>query len=380
MSGLTRQLNETEQAFSAVVKVGIEQADMIEQAQIAGDIAAESLAQIFGMAALQEAIAENPKATEIIGRAAGHSWGFNTDRNKPNGEGSTYPKDVVIPCFCEALLKKLKPVGNEFNIIQSSTYITKEGWIGKVERLPGVTEVDIAPGVIRPEDCTELKFMTKAGTRSDGSTWGGVEKTEFSVYASARASCFVWGKYVEVTAGSGKSGFDDRLQVAADGENMSDVIDQLRGKAVARIAHMLHMKCKGLSMAGPRHETQEHMATITHSKPRYIETERVTGHQATITHETVKQKPNAAMEVRQHRSLDELEADRVETINQFTDGTQAEAWQSLWQAFANVKNVTALKAAAEDAKGAKELYGESAAALLGDWYLFRLAQLKGEVR
>ena len=47
-----------------------------------------------------------------------------------------------------------------------------------------------------------------------------------------------------------------------------------------------------------------------------------------------------------------------------------------WAAFADVKsatalNATALKAAVEDAKGAK--------AMLGDWDLFRLAQLKGEV-
>ena len=153
---LTRQLNETEQAFAAVISVGRERADMIEQAQREGDIAAESLAIVFGISALHEAIDANPKAKEIIGRAAGHKWGFSTDQNKPNGGGSTYPSDVVIPCFCEALLQKLKPVGNEFNIIKGSTYVTKEGWTGKLMRLPGVTEVDIAPGVIRPEDCTEL--------------------------------------------------------------------------------------------------------------------------------------------------------------------------------------------------------------------------------
>ena len=72
--------------------------------------------------------------------------------------------------------------------------------------------------------------------------------------------------------------------------------------------------------------------------------------------------------------------DRTKTVSGFTEDAQADAFSALWTAFTKVKNVTALKAAAEDAKGAKDLFGDAAAELLGDWYLFRLAQLKGEVK
>ena len=374
---LTRQLNETEQAFAAVVSVGRERADMIEQAQREGDIAAESMAIVFGIAALHEAIEANPKAKEIIGRAAGHKWGFSTDQNKPNGGGSTYSSDIVIPCFCEALLQKLKPVGNEFNIIKGSTYVTKEGWTGKLMRLPGVTEVDIAPGVIRPEDCVELRFKTNAGK----------EKTEFSVYASARASCRVWGHLVEVTAGVGTNGIDERLQVAADGETMSDVIDQLRGKAIARIAHRLFQKCVNLSMSGGQATTAEK----THAELRRIEV-------AAKTIERVKRfDPSTVVEQRDTQTIadqpiqkqaleivtvskDEMEAMTsqhklagVAVVNSLEDDTiNAKKYGDLWDSVGNAKTATNLKAEGKAIKDAGDHFTDSQLEPLRQWYTFRM--------
>lgn len=250
---MTRALSKSEEAFTAVMTVGHDFASRIEEAQIAGDTVAEAMAMTFGMSEMQDAIAKHKEASDVIARAAGHKWGFKTD-NDTEGKGSNYDRGVLIACFCEAALKKLKAVGNEFNVIQSGLYITREGWEGKLDRLPGVTEVDIIPGAITEYD--EKEYTTKIRTSRDGKQYGGEQKTKLVAYVSATASCKVWGQYVQVQAWKYPDGRDERLQLTGTADIVEAMIDQLKGKASARIAEQLFKKCVGLSRRGPQNAEQ----------------------------------------------------------------------------------------------------------------------------
>ncbi len=64
----------------------------------------------------------------------GNGLGFKSDKDKDGG----YSEDVVKNCLIEAVLRGVQPFGNQFNIIQSSCYITKEGYgylLSKIEGL-----------------------------------------------------------------------------------------------------------------------------------------------------------------------------------------------------------------------------------------------------
>lgn len=244
---IIKEKSKAEQAFTAVLTVGREYAQRVEEAQVAGDIVAEALAVSFGIVSMQDAIAANSEASVVIARHAGHKWGFRTDQDE-DGKGSRYDKSVIIACFCEAALQKLKAVGNEFNIISSGLYVTKWGWQGKLSRLPGVTEIDIRSGAITQYD--EKEYTTKIRTTRDGREYGGEVKTKLVAYVSATASCKVWGKLIEVEAWLQANGQDERYQVTGTAEIVEQMIDQLRGKAEARISERLFLKCVNLSIQG----------------------------------------------------------------------------------------------------------------------------------
>jgi hypothetical protein len=67
--------------------------------------------------------------------------GFRTDN--PAG----YPVATVKECVIEAALRGIRPVGNQFNIIQSRCYITKEGYEYKLKNLDGLTGLKVDLGV-----------------------------------------------------------------------------------------------------------------------------------------------------------------------------------------------------------------------------------------
>jgi hypothetical protein len=54
----------------------------------------------------------------------GNRLGFKTDLDTKGG----YPAEVVKNCLIEAVLMGVQPFGNQFNIISSNCYITKEGF------------------------------------------------------------------------------------------------------------------------------------------------------------------------------------------------------------------------------------------------------------
>lgn len=73
----------------------------------------------------------------------GSSLGFRTDKDRDGG----YPKQVVIDCAAEALLRGLRFTGNEWNIIGGRCYVAQAGCARLVGDYPGLTDLEHAPGV-----------------------------------------------------------------------------------------------------------------------------------------------------------------------------------------------------------------------------------------
>lgn len=234
------QKSEAKDAFQAVLTVGRKFSDQIQEARDAQDEVAEAMLMSFGMTALQDAMIAHPQAWDVIDRSCGNKWGFRTDKDTFS---KGYDKATVIAVYCEALLNKLRPVGNEFNIISSSLYVTKEGWRGKLERLPGVALVDCRAEVFADPEVRE--FQTKEYGDKPAQT-----KYKMTATIGATADCEVWGRYVAVEARQ-TDGRDERLQVSAMSEFADQVIDQLKGKVEARMYERLYEKVKSLSKMGP---------------------------------------------------------------------------------------------------------------------------------
>ncbi len=74
----------------------------------------------------------------------GSKLGFKTDRDDKGG----YAEEVVKNCLIEAVLSGLQPIGNQFNIISSNMYPTKEGLGALLAKYPGLIYETI-PGLPR---------------------------------------------------------------------------------------------------------------------------------------------------------------------------------------------------------------------------------------
>ena len=102
-----------------------------------------------------------------------------------------------------------------------------------------MTEVDSRPGAIVDYDVRD--FTTKKG----------VAKKKITASVSATADCHVWGQHVQVRAWKLEQA-DERLQLSVIADEIDEALDQLKGKADARILERLHQKVKALSLAGPQ--------------------------------------------------------------------------------------------------------------------------------
>jgi hypothetical protein len=65
----------------------------------------------------------------------GNKLGFKTDKDSEQG----YKENVVKNCIIEAVLTGVQVVGNQFNIIAGSCYITKEGFGYLLKNVPGLS-------------------------------------------------------------------------------------------------------------------------------------------------------------------------------------------------------------------------------------------------
>jgi hypothetical protein len=79
--------------------------------------------------------------------AENNRLGFRTD--KP---GIGYPIPVIRDCMIDAVLMGVYPYGNEFNIVASNAYITKEGFTGMMRRDKRFSDIRIECDVPNYED------------------------------------------------------------------------------------------------------------------------------------------------------------------------------------------------------------------------------------
>lgn len=89
--------------------------------------------------------------------------GFMTDRGpqaRDDKNKAPYSRQEVRVVLCHALLNGVFPFGNEFNIIASRLYVTKEGYERKVREIPGLTDLRFSPGT--PEQLTPHAHRMRA--------------------------------------------------------------------------------------------------------------------------------------------------------------------------------------------------------------------------
>ncbi len=119
----------------------------LDKAAVTGLIAQKEVSQFKKMAMVAGAIQElrallTPKVMQPIMALQGTSLGFRTDKDSSGG----YDLDTVRDCLIDATLQGVFPVGNEFNIIASRSYITKEGYGHKLRDIPGLSYTT-TPGI-----------------------------------------------------------------------------------------------------------------------------------------------------------------------------------------------------------------------------------------
>jgi hypothetical protein len=73
----------------------------------------------------------------------GTPLGFRTDRDQNGGYKSEELRDVMV----QALLRGLRPVHNEINVIAGNLYVTKEGFERLLREFPGLSKLAIEVGV-----------------------------------------------------------------------------------------------------------------------------------------------------------------------------------------------------------------------------------------
>lgn len=90
-----------------------------------------------------------PEVMQPIMSLAGSKLGFRTDRDKPSkGQApNPYPLEAVKDCLIDAVLLGLNPTGNQFNIIASNMYVTKEGFTFLLKKVKGLKYSIIYPTV-----------------------------------------------------------------------------------------------------------------------------------------------------------------------------------------------------------------------------------------
>src|SRR5262245_22908917 len=78
--------------------------------------------------------------------------GFLTDRDpsrsgKAGQQVTPYGWDVIRRCVVQALLGGFNRTGNEWNVIAGKFYGAKNGWERKLREVPGLTDLDVRPGI-----------------------------------------------------------------------------------------------------------------------------------------------------------------------------------------------------------------------------------------
>ena len=102
----------------------------------------QAVALASGIAALKRLITKEVNEALFV-PLAGSKLGFLTDKDKTGG----YDGPTIRECIIEGLLYGLRPIGNEINIISGQMYPAKNGLQRLVSEYPGLTNLELIPGV-----------------------------------------------------------------------------------------------------------------------------------------------------------------------------------------------------------------------------------------
>ncbi len=104
-----------------------------------------------------------PEMMKDVVALQGTKLGFRTDRDDKGG----YSDEIIRDCAIEALMRGVRLVGNEMNIIASNFYATKEAFQRKLREYPGLTDLDIEFSVPRRSENRSI-VTCKARWRLNG--------------------------------------------------------------------------------------------------------------------------------------------------------------------------------------------------------------------
>lgn len=95
-----------------------------------------------GIRRLRELLSDDVMRAFFMG-LQGSRLGFLTDKDRDGG----YPLEVVREVLIEGMLRGLRPIGNEINIIANQCYAAVNGVERLVAEFPGLTDLWLTPGV-----------------------------------------------------------------------------------------------------------------------------------------------------------------------------------------------------------------------------------------
>jgi hypothetical protein len=111
------------------------------QAEQQGNDMAKGLIMARSLKVLRQLL--TPALMADVMELQGNKLGFKTDRDSDGG----YPVEVVRDVMVQGLLRGVRPVHNEINIIAGQLYITREGFERMLRQFPGLSNLQIEIGV-----------------------------------------------------------------------------------------------------------------------------------------------------------------------------------------------------------------------------------------
>lgn len=111
------------------------------QAELDRNDMAKGLIMARAMKVLRSLLTE-PVMADVM-ELQGSILGFRTDKDTSGGYNREAVRDVLV----QALIRGLRPTGNEINIIAGNLYVTKEGFERLLREFPGLTNLAISIGV-----------------------------------------------------------------------------------------------------------------------------------------------------------------------------------------------------------------------------------------
>ena len=124
-----------------------------------------------GVGAIREAI--SGEILNDILQLANTPLGFKTDRppgakDRNGNQMKPYPDAVYKDVLTEALIRGLRVIGNEINIIAGNLYVTKEGLRRLIREFPGLRNFDSRIGVPKMVNEVNAVVPCKASWMLDG--------------------------------------------------------------------------------------------------------------------------------------------------------------------------------------------------------------------